>query len=211
MKSINNLWNWFQDNNKTIQNLIHATPTNQKQISFWLSKQLGYHSKELNVILVFPKKKTKKNKLIITANGNADYFNQAIKLVDNAPIVKDWKFTAFIDATSVIDKIINGLDNPYIYQDITLKSSESKFIALDNNEEKSKLDLMVYLKNYTLHCENKTLQQAIFIIILDLLGEKLLNNINFLQLAQIPINYGGQIYLYDMQFFIDEFNADSKY
>ena len=149
--------------------------------------------------------------ICITANGNADYFNQAIKLVDNAPIVKNWKFTAFIEPTSVIDKIINGLDNPYIYQDITLKSSESKFIALDNNEEKSKLDLMVYLKNYTLHCENKTLQQAIFIIIQDLLGEKLINNINFVQLAQIPIIYGGQIYLYDMQFFIDEFNADSKY
>lgn len=130
------------------------------------------------------KKETDKSELIITANGNPEYFNQAIKLVDNAPIVKNWKFTAFIQPTSVIDKIINGLDEPYIFQDITLKTSELNFSALDYDEEKSKLCLIVYLKNYTLHCDNKTLQQAIFTIMQDLLGEKSFSqNINFVQLA----------------------------
>ena len=211
MRKINIFWNWFQDNNKTIQNIANETPKNQKHISFWIDKHLKFYCKELDFILVFSKIKTTKSEMIITANGNPDYFHQVIHLVDNAPQLKNWKFTAFIQPTSEIYKISIGLDDPYIFQDITLKASELKFTPLDYEEEKSKVDLIIYLKNYALHCDNKTLQQAIFIVIQDLLGEKsLFQNINLVQLAQMPDNDNGLIHLYELQFYIDEINAFKK-
>jgi hypothetical protein len=59
-----------------------------------------------------------------------------------------------------------------------------------------------------LFCDTKTLQQAIFIIMQDIVGEKsLYQNINFVQLAQVPDNKEGLIQLYDFQLFLDNLNG----
>ena len=207
MKKINTFWNWFQDNNQTIKNLINETPKSQKHIAFWLNKHLNYYSRDIDFMIVFPKNIFGKVELIITANGNPEYFNQVIDLVDNAPQLKNWKFTAFIQPTERIDKIIDGFDEPYIFHEITLKASELKFLTLEYYEETQKFDIMIFLKNYHLYCHAKTLEQTIFIIMQDILGENsLFQNINFVQLAQMPENNEELIHLYDLQFYIDETN-----
>ncbi|MDP3680051.1 MAG: hypothetical protein Q8R22_04390 [Flavobacterium sp.] len=204
MKKINTFWNWFQDNNQTIKNLINETPKNQKHISFWINKNLSYYCKEIDFMIVFPKIGNTKSELIITANGNPEYFNHVIDLVDIAPQLKNWKFTAFIQPTERIDKIIGGLDEPYIFQEITLKASELKFLTLEYHKKTHKFDIIVFLKNYNLYCDTKTLQQAIFIIMQDILGENsFFQNINFVQLAQMPGNDEELIHLYDFQMFMD--------
>ena len=83
-----------------------------------------------------------------------------------------------------IDEIMKGLDEPYIFHEMTLKASELTFLLLEYHELSQKLDIVVFLKNYNLYCDTKTLQQAIFIIMQDVVGEKsLYQNINFVQLA----------------------------
>jgi hypothetical protein len=209
MKKINTFWNWFQDNNQTIKNLINETPKNQKHISFWINKNLSYYCKEIDFMIVFQKNGIEKNELIITANGNPEYFDQVIDLVDNAPQLKNWKFTAFIQPAERIDKIIDGFDEPYIFHEITLKASELKFLTLDYDEKTRKFDIIVFLKNYNFYCDTKTLEQAIFIIMQDILGENsLFQNINFVQLAQMPDNNEELIHLYDFQLFIDVLNLE---
>jgi hypothetical protein len=210
MRKINTFWNWFQDNNQTIKNLINETPLNQKHISFWISKNLSYYCKEIDFLIVFPKKGNTKSELIITANGNPDYFSPVINLVDNAPQLRNWKFTAFIQPTERIEEIMNDLDKPYIFQDIILKTSDLKFLALDYDDEKSKLDLIVYLNNYTLHCSNKTLEQAIFIITDVLEHYSMKKNVNFVQLAQTDDNEDGIVYLYDSQLYSYDLNLLTK-
>lgn len=206
MKKINTFWNWFQDNNQTIKNLINETPKNQKHISFWINKNLNYYCKEIDFMIVFPKNGNTKSELIITANGNPEYFNQVIDLVHNAPQLKNWKFTAFIQPTEDIEKVMDGLDRPYVFQDITLKASELKFIAINYEENIQKLDIIIFFKYFNIHCNNKTLNQAIYIILQDLLGEKsLYQNINLIHLAQMPDNTEELVYLHDLQSFIDTF------
>ena len=206
MKSINTFWNWFQDNNQNIKNVFNETPKNQKHIFFWLNKHLHYYCKEIDFIIAFPKKPTDKSELIITANGNPTYFKQVTDLVDNAPKLRTWKFTAFIQPKENIEKIIEGLDNPYIFPEITIKTSEIKFLPLGYDEESKKIDITVYLKNYNIHCDTRTWEQALYIIMQDLLGEKMLfQSINFVQLAQMP-DKEELIELYDLQFFIDDLN-----
>lgn len=211
MIKINTFWNWFQDNNQTIKNLIHEIPKNQKHISFWINKNLSYYCKEIDFMIVFPlnnNNNNNKSELILTANGNPEYFNHVIDLVDNAPQLKNWKFTAFIQPTERIDEIINGLDEPYIFREITVKASELRFLTIEYCEISHKFDIVVFLKNYNLYCDTKTLQQAIFIIMQDIVREKsLYQNINFVQLAQIPDNKEGLIHLYDFQLFLDNLNG----
>lgn len=208
MKKINTFWNWFQDNNQIIKNLINETSKNQKNISFWINKNLSYYCKEIDFMIVYPKNSNGKTELILTANGNPEYFEQVLNLVDNAPQLKNWKFTAFIQSTERIDKMIDGFDEPYIFREITLKASELTFLPLEYHEISHKLDIVVFLKNYNLYCDTKTLQQAIFIIMQDIVGEKsLYQNINFVQLAQAPENKEGLIHLYDFQLFLDNLNS----
>ena len=186
MKKINTFWNWFQDNNQTIKNLINETPKNQKYISFWLSKNLSYYCKEIDFMIVFPIHNNNNNKfeLIITANGNPQFFEEVLNLVDNSPQLKNWKFTAFIQPTERIDEIMKGLNEPYIFHEMTLKASEFTFLPLEYHELSHKVDIVVFLKSYNLYCDTKTLQQAIFIIMQNIVGEKsLFQNINFVQLA----------------------------
>ncbi|RTZ03587.1 hypothetical protein EKL98_11375 [Flavobacterium bomense] len=206
MRKINTFWNWFQDNNQTIKNLINETPKNQKHISFWINKNLSYYCKEIDFMIVFPKNGNTRSEFIITANGNPEYFNQVIDLVDNSPKLKNWKFTAFIHPMENIEKVMAGLDKPYVFQDITLKASELKFMAINYEENIQKLDIIIFFKYFNIHCNNKTLNQAIYIILQDLIGEKsLYQNINLIHLAQMPDNTEELIYLHDLQSFIDTF------
>lgn len=208
MRKINTFWNWFQDNNQTIKNLINETPKTQKHLYFWLNRHLGYYCKELDFLIIFPKKEKEKAELIITANGNPNFFSQVTELINKAPALRHWKFTAFIQPTENIDKIIEGLDEPYVFQEITIKTSEIKFLPLNYDEQTKKLDITVYLKNFKLYCNTKTWEQAIYIIIQNLLGEKsVYQNINFVQLAQMPNDHEELIHLYELQFFIDTMSS----
>jgi hypothetical protein len=69
MKKINTFWNWFQDNHHTIKTIVNETPETQKYIIFWLGKNLSYYCREIDFIIVFPKKENSKTEFIITANG----------------------------------------------------------------------------------------------------------------------------------------------
>jgi len=209
MKQISTFWNWFQDNNQTIRNISSETPKKQKHIFFWLNKHLNYYCKEIDFIIVFPKNPTDKTKLIITANGNPEYFKQVVDLIDKAPRLRTWIFVAFIQPVEDIEKIMDALDNPYVFQDITITASEIMFLPLNCDETYRKFDIRIYLKNYHMHCNTKTWREAIYIIMKDIFGEKYVyEHINFVQLAQLPDNEDDLIHLHDLQFYIDIINAN---
>ena len=150
--------------------------------------------------------------LLITANGNPEYFTTTMNLVKAAPKLWDWKFTAGIQPRKDYDDMEAGLDEPYIFQDITLKTSELKFIPFEYDGEK-KIDMIVYLKNYTIYSHNKNLMLLVNIMIQDLLGEKIMyENINFVQLAQTAdAEENEMIYLYDLQLYLDDINSFKDY
>lgn len=145
--------------------------------------------------------------LVISANGDPEYFNHVTTLVNAAPTLKKWKFVAFIQPSENIEEMEAGLDKPYVFKDITLKASELKFMPFQYEHE-NKIDMIVYLKNFTVLCHNQNLLQVVYIIMQDIIGEKLLHqNINFVELAQLPDQEDDElIHLYDLQFYLDEIN-----
>lgn len=207
-KAINYFWTWFIDNHKQLQSLRTSKPKEQKHFTFWLNWHLHFYAPAIDYILIFQHHKEKKINLIITANGNPEYFEKVEEVVAAAPQLLDWKFTAFVQPQHAYEELENGLDKPYVLQDITLKTSELKFMPFKYDDEK-KIDLIVYLKNFTIYSQNKNLLQLVFIMIQDLLGEKsLYESINFVQLAQLDEN-GDAIHLYDLQFYIDQINMEN--
>ena len=209
MKQITTFWNWFQDNHHSFKNLINETPESQKNILFWMHKNLGYYCRELDFILVFPKNKKDKTEFIITSKGNPDYFHQVIDLIDKAPALRTWKFTAFIKPWKAIELALSRLDNPYIIPDISLKKSYSVFTPLNPHKISQKQNIMIYLKNNQVLCNNESLNQAIFIILQDLMGKNILyQKINLVQLASLPdTEEENMIHLIDLQAFIDNYNT----
>jgi len=213
MNTINLFWDWIQFNEKTLRNLQTEKSNVQKLFLFWLKKHLHYYCPELDAIIMFPTKENKDIRLIISANGNPEYFGLITTLVDNSPKVKNWKFLAFIQPSEDIEEMEAGLDKPYVFKDINLKVSELKFMPF-RYEGIKKIDMIVYLKNFTVHCNNKNLLQVVFIIMQNVIGEKsLYENISFIELAQMPEKQNDEmIYLFDLRYYLDEINnPNSKF
>jgi hypothetical protein len=209
MKKINTFWNWFQDNNQRIKNSCNESPEKQKEILFWLGKNLSYYCREIDFIIVFSKKENSKTEFIVTANGSSNYFQQVTLLIDNAPRLRTWKFTAFLMPTEQINKVIEELEKPYIIRENTLKAKNLNFIALDHDHETHKFEIQIYLKNYNLLCNTKTLSQVICIISQNqMTQESLSQNSNFVQLAQVPDIAQNGIKLHELQYYLDSFKID---
>lgn len=210
MKTITLFWDWFRFNEKTLANLTKEKPKVQKLFMFWLDKHLHNYSEGLDCIIMLPEKPGGKLKLVISANGDPNYFDLVKALSKCAPHLPNWEITAFIQPSTDIDEMESGLDKPYVFKDITLKASELKFMPFEYESEK-KIDMIVYLKDFTVHCNNKNLLQVIYIIMQDIIGEKsLYENVNFVELAQLPEQEDCElIYLYELQQYLDYINSSS--
>ena len=205
MRKINTFWNWFQDNNQTIKNGINETIEKQEHIHFWINKQLGYYCKEIDFIIIFPNTTEDKTEFIITGNGNPEYFNQVIALIDNAPKLRAWKFTAIL-----LPSQVERRDIP-IFSDITLKSHNSKLLSLDYNENAKKVNIFIHLKSKKIICNTKTFSQLIVLISQDQLSEVIVfKNSTLVQLPQEPQENTESIQLYDLEILIDILNKQNN-
>lgn len=213
MKNTIPFWSWFRDNNQKLLQLKTSSAPQQREVLYWLNKNLGYYCTELDCVIRFPNASNPIAELVITACGNPDYFLEVIDLVENAPYIPNWKITAFVKACQNRDQIFQGLDTPIIMRDISLKSSEIKFRPLYYDAISRKADIIIYIKNYTLYCNNKMLFRAVYYIMQNLFGEKsLYHNINFVQIAPLPENDNDLLHLYDFEGYLEllhqKYNCD---
>jgi hypothetical protein len=211
MKTTTSFWSYFTTNQKTIANLQNETDSTFKKINTQLERRLKNYCHHIDYLLFFPKRLREKPQLIITANGNPLYFSYVENLVKVAPKLKNWDIKAFTQPTAEIEKMKQGLDEPYVFCDVVLKSSELKFAPLNSNGQKKKLDIVVYLKDYTIYCDYQILLEAVFMILYDLLGEKsMVDDLNFVQLGQMPDNDKSLVEIYELQAYIDKINLLSS-
>lgn len=212
MKSIILFWDWIRYNEQTLRNLRNEKPAVQKMFIYWLDKHLHNYCEQLESILMFPANENQPTQLVISASGNPEYFDQVTNLIENAPKLRGWKFIAFIQPSQNIEEMEAGLDKPYVFKDIELKASELKFMPFQYDNVK-KIDMIVYLKNFTVHCTNKNLLHVVFIIMQDIIGEKsLFENINFVELAQSSEHEStGLLQLYELAFYIDKLNLKNSF
>jgi hypothetical protein len=203
LKQIKSFWKWFVQNETQVleaftQNSQHDDVFNQ------LNRKHSYVSKRIGFILVGRKSNSEKVKLIITAHGYKKLFPKVNGLIKNAPKLTNWEFQAFTKPAKDIEIFKQGRDVPYIFHDFELKTSELYFKPLEFNTFKKNMKIVVYLKNYKYHFDNESIDEAVYIIIQDLIGEEnFKKTIDLVQLAQLPDNPKNLIHLYELQEYID--------
>ncbi|HNP33959.1 MAG TPA: hypothetical protein PKN96_11765 [Flavobacterium sp.] len=136
MKATTHFWKWFLEHKNKLKNLMSLNHKEQKHYMFWLDWHLQFYFPGLEGIIIFPKVTKKKTQLIISASGQQELFHLAFELEKTAPRLWDWKFTALIQPRTDIDDMEAGIDEPYVMQDITLKTSELIFIPFLYDGEK---------------------------------------------------------------------------
>lgn len=208
MKTIKLFWEWFQGNEITLRTLRDQKSEIQKIFLYWLNRHLHNYCEALDCIIIYPEKSGQLNRLVVSANGDPAYFEKVTDLVHNAPILLNWKIIEFIQPSENIAAMEARLDKPYVFKDIVSERSELKFTAF-SYESENKIDVVVYLKNFIMYCNNKNLLQAVITIIEDAIGDKsLYQNISFVELAHVTMDESNElIYLYEMQDYIDKINS----
>lgn len=201
MNTITNFWNHFQQNNFVFL-LLNEIPKEELKPHFdQLIEILHQYNKDLDLII---KNKTNGAELIITANGNPYLFKEVELLVYHAPVVERWKITPFLQPETNLSKYENSTDKPLEYYGITLRISEMYFIPLENPNKPTDLGIKVLLKNYIVHKDNPKLQEAVYVHIEHLIGEKAFaNDIAFIKIGQLEGDDENQIELYHLKSYID--------
>lgn len=206
MNPLNHFWSWFTDNQTHFVNYLTLSQKLRNHYIFWLEWHLTYYCKGVGYVIIFSKKKDRKNKLIITAKGQPEHFEKVEAIVAAAPKLTNWEIIAFVQPYAKIDEMIDGIDKPFIFQDISLRASEVKFEPIEYREA-DKIDMVIYLKYDTIKADYKDLMQVVYMMVESILGEKFLHeNINFVQLAKLPDNQGDLLELYDLQLYIEDLN-----
>lgn len=210
IKKINSFWNWFSSRELELMKAVE-----QKENYEWMLNQLNKKLKTISTRLGFvikaPKNPQEKYTIIFTAHGQRTLFGKVNGLEQLAPDFKNWKPQAFIKQVEDIEKFKKGLDDPFIFQDFEIKTSALYFAVLDYNIDKKKLKIIIYLNNYRFHFDNDFLQEAIYIMLENLIGEIALNrNITLVQLAQLPNNPKNLIHLIEIQQYIEILNNARK-
>jgi hypothetical protein len=210
LKQIKSFWKWFEQNEVQILEAF-TTLTKHDEVFNQLNRKLSYVSKRIGLILVGRKSNSEKVKLIITAHGYRKLYPKVNALINNVPKSIHWDFQAFIQPNKDIEMFKQGIDNPYIFQDFEIKTSELYFKPLEFNTFQKKMKIVVYLKNYKYHFDNDAVDEAVYIIIQDLIGEEnFKRTIDLVQLAQLPENPQNLVHLYELQEYIDFLNKINR-
>ncbi|WP_183558762.1 hypothetical protein [Mucilaginibacter sp. SP1R1] len=136
--------------------------------------------------------------LIITADGDINYFERVEELINDAPEIKGWIFTAFIQPTD--------LDYASNFEDVDLKPFEMWFLPLDNKNNPKSIGLRICLPNYDSVKDSEWLEAAVYKVLNTVLGEKsFANDVDYIEIKHLPDGNPadqGMMELTDMAAFI---------
>ena len=172
-------WNWFKVNNSKYYYLNQIVDPKEKEklLDLFLDKLHEYCNKLFFEIGGYS---NEPQELIITAEGNKDYFSKAEELVSKAPKINDWQIIAHKPAI--------GIDFITEYKDIKLNPREIWFLPLDNKKEPKALGLRIYLPNYDPQKE-QTFLEGCYQVLDGILGEKsVMLNIHLIEVDKLPRN-----------------------
>lgn len=87
-------WNWFEENHLPYEFLNSMTPEQYAEAAQQLNQMVGLYCKGLDVVASLSYTSNDKFQLVITSNGDVQYFDKARALVELAPQIPNWDFYA---------------------------------------------------------------------------------------------------------------------
>ncbi|MFI5159440.1 MAG: hypothetical protein ACHQF4_11280 [Sphingobacteriales bacterium] len=195
MSTISDFWNWFKENNHSYLFIDEVDEGIKEDLLEKLLDQLHLYCDHLYFELGGTP--GEEQELIITAEGDIDYFVKVESLVSEAPIIKNWTFIAFIPRREA--------DNTLNFEDVELKPAEMWFMPLNSAAKPNDIGIRVCSPNYELIKDSKWLRPAIYKCLDILLGEKTFAlDIDFIDTGEVPDQpeEQGMIQLADLPAFV---------
>jgi hypothetical protein len=161
MKKGMEFWQWFADNQKAYT-LLDSIGESVKEelLDNLLSHLHKYCDKLYFEIGGFP---DQDQELIITAEGDKDYFSQVEELIGDAPAIYGWSFIAFKQPTN----------DPFTskWGDIELATGDIWFTPLESEDPKE-IGIRIFVPNYDEIRENESTNPLLLKMLDTIIGEK---------------------------------------
>ena len=161
MDTTSQFWNWFKDNNKayTFLNSVDEE-VKEKLLNDFLEQLHKYCDSIYFEIGGYP---DEAQELIITAEGDKNYFDKVQELVNAAPKIDHWTFIAF--KPPMPDNFKSKWD------DLELNTEDMWFLPLSNDKTQD-LGIRIYFNNQNLIKDNETLTPLLYKMLDTIVGEK---------------------------------------
>lgn len=175
--NINTFWDWFVANNNAYLFLNQVDPIEKERLLGNLLVELHKYCEKL--FFEVGGKTDGNQQLIITAEGNTDYFDQVEALVSKAPALDNWTFFALIPPM--------GSDFQIEFEGVTLVPNEMWFLPLESPGNPSAIGIRVCIRNYELIKDHDYFMSTIYEVLDTVVGEKTFaTDIDYIETEQLP-------------------------
>jgi hypothetical protein len=202
IKTIQNFWTWFQDNEQTIYN-AYKLEINKDEVLNHLERNLYYVSKRMEYFITKHPQDDNKLKVFLTAQGYKKLFPKMKELQDKIPSLQFFSIQVYITPLN--------LEIPMLPTDLleTIKSTQIKLE--DYNAATKKIVLTLYGKENNWNMNKQQVKRHAYHLLLFTLGEvnykKHIADFNY---KTLPSNSQGLLSLTELPEFID-YLAKIKY
>jgi hypothetical protein len=173
----NNFWEWFVNSKDSYLQLDNLAENEKELLLDQLLDQLHSYCDKL-YFQIGGHETVEEKELIISAEGNIQYFSAAEELVKAAPQLPEWKIIALKPAA--------GIDFVTEHAGIRMDPKKLWFSPLENRNDPSKLGLRVFVTGYDTHRKKEHLF-ACYQMLDTILGEKEnALNIQHVEIAEEP-------------------------
>lgn len=181
-------WDWFSKKSNQITDALNIDDSDEtKKLLNELLKNLHAYCQNL-FFEVGNDANNKIKELIITAEGNSEFFNTAKELVESAPNLKNWRIIAL--------KQPQGVDFQMNFEGMKFLPKEMWFLPLENKNKSDSIGIRVCFKDFIRYSENNWRDSALKKLIETIIGEESFNtDIQYIDFGQLPNNPANEGYL----------------
>ena len=195
IKTIQNFWTWFQDNEQAIYNACKLE-INKEEVLFHLQRNLNYVSKRIEYFITNHPQNEDKLKLFFTAHGYKKLFPKMNGLEEKIPSLQYFAIQVYITPLN--------LETPTIPNDLLEAIQNTKIKLEDYNTATKKIILALYCHENSMQLNIKKVERHAYILLLFTLGEvKYKKHIYDFNCETIPQNTNGLLSLSELPEFID--------
>jgi hypothetical protein len=171
-------WKWFAIHQS---GYFHIDELGHDEVEYLLNEMLRQlHCYCNKLVFQIGGKDPQVKELVISAEGNAEYFDKAEQLVHMAPALKSWKFIALAPATESLSAIE--------YDGLHIDPNNVWFSPIETREEPHLLGVCMYIDGFSRTDEHR-FYSAAYILLESVLGERSTAlDIHYLEVTEAPDN-----------------------